>query len=203
MNLGDYPVYQALTDRIRWMPYADTVLKVRNAINDTFAEVYTWFNEKPDVLNYRPIDHGWTITEILEHITLTSHFLLIVASKGCEKALKRAQAQNIQGSESDLSKLEAIGERGTFSWIRPEHMEPKGMALSDVLVTMRSQQEQCNQLLDKLKNGEGSFFRVKMSVNQLGRIDLYQWIYFIAQHAKRHIGQMQENMEEYGNSQRR
>jgi hypothetical protein len=135
--------------------------------------------------------------EILEHITLTSHFLLIVASNGCEKARKHAQDQIIQGSESDLTKLEVIGERGAFTWMRPEHMEPKGKRLSDVFVTMKSQQEQCNELLSKLKDGEGSLFRVRMSVSQLGRIDLYQWIYFVVQHAKRHIGQMQENLEEY------
>ena len=76
-------------------------------------------------------------------------------------------------------------------------MEPKGKALSEVLTTMRAQQEQCVQLLEKLKNGEGSLFKVTMSVNKFGRIDLYQWIYFIAQHAKRHIGQMQSNLDEW------
>jgi hypothetical protein len=62
---------------------------------------------------------------------------------------------------------------------------------------MRAQQEQCLQLLEKLNNGEGSLFKVTMSVNKLGRIDLYRWIYFIAQHAKRHIGQMQSNLDEW------
>ncbi len=181
------------------MPYTSTVRKVTNAINDTFTEIYPWFRQTPEVLSYKPKDHGWTIAEVLEHITLTSHFLLIVASNGCAKALKRAQSQAIEDSESDLTKLAVIGERGTFPWTRPEHMEPKGKALSEVLATMRSQQEQCNEILNKLKNGEGSLFQVRMSVNQLGRIDLYQWIYFIAQHAKRHIGQMQENLGEFGN----
>src|ERR1700753_2672903 len=113
------------------MPYAETILKVRNATNDTFAEIYRWFSQKPAALNYRPVDGGWTIAEILEHITLTSHFLLIVASNGCEKARKRAQIQSIEGSESDLTRLGVIGGRGAFPWIRPEHMEPKGKPLSD------------------------------------------------------------------------
>jgi len=30
-----------------------------------------------------------------------------------------------------------------------------------------------------------------------GRIDLYQWIYFIAQHASRHVTQMEENLAEW------
>jgi hypothetical protein len=181
------------------MPYTRTVLTVRESIDDTFREIYSWFDQSPHALGYRPADKGWTIAEILEHITLTSHFLLIVATNGCEKALRRAQNQAIADSESDLTLLTVIGTRGTFPWIRPEHMEPKGKPLSEVLTTMRSQQEQCIQLLDKLKNGEGSLFKVTMSVNQLGRIDLYQWIYFIAQHAKRHIGQMQDNFAEWKN----
>jgi DinB family protein len=181
------------------MPYAQTVPKVRDSINNTFEEIYPWFEQSPDALGYRPADKGWTIAEILEHITLTSHFLLIVATNGSAKALKRAQSHAIDDSESDLTKLVVIGTRGTFPWIRPEHMEPKGKALSEVLTTMRSQQEQCVQLLEKLKNGEGSLFKVTMSVNQLGRIDLYQWIYFIAQHAKRHIGQMRDNLDEWQN----
>ena len=63
------------------MPLTETVLKVSGAINETFTEIYPWFQQTPEVLNYRPKDHGWTIAEILEHITLASHFLLIVASK--------------------------------------------------------------------------------------------------------------------------
>jgi hypothetical protein len=30
-----------------------------------------------------------------------------------------------------------------------------------------------------------------MSVNQSGRLDIYQWLYFLAQHARRHISQME------------
>jgi hypothetical protein len=182
------------------MPYTRTVLTVKESIDDTFREIFSWFDQSPDVLGYRPADKGWTIAEILEHITLTSHFLLFVATNGWAKALKHSQNQVIADSESDLTQLTVIGSRGTFPWIRPEHMEPKRKPLSEVLTTMRSQQEQCIQLLNKLKNGEGSIFKVTMSVNLLGRIDLYQWIYFIAQHAKRHIGQLQDNFAEWKTS---
>ena len=179
------------------MPYTQTILEVRDSILGTFTEIYPWFEKSADILAYRPADKGWTIAQILEHITLTSHFLLIVATNGCAKALKRAQSQAISDSESDLAKVTVIGMRGTFTWIRPGHMEPKGIALSEVLNTMRAQEEHCLELLEKLENGEGSLFKVTMSVNKLGRIDLYQWIYFIAQHAKRHIGQMQSNADEW------
>jgi hypothetical protein len=31
-----------------------------------------------------------------------------------------------------------------------------------------------------------------MSVNDLGQIDLYQWLYFLAQHGRRHVQQLHE-----------
>lgn len=36
-----------------------------------------------------------------------------------------------------------------------------------------------------------------MIVNNLGKIDVYQYIYFLSQHAQRHIAQMERNEGEY------
>jgi hypothetical protein len=47
-------------------------------------------------------------------------------------------------------------------------------------------------MLRQLNGGEGALLKVSMSVNKSGRLDVYQWLYFLAQHAKRHISQMQE-----------
>ena len=37
-----------------------------------------------------------------------------------------------------------------------------------------------------------------MTVNGLGKIDLYQWLYFIAQHARRHLQQLAALDDESG-----
>jgi len=122
---------------------------------------------------------------------------VIIVRKGYPKAIKRASKQNVEDAESDLNKIVPIGQRGSFVWIRPEHMEPTAAkSMSEVLEFMRRQQHESLEILEKLRDGEGSLYKVRMSVNDSGRIDLYQWLYFIAQHAKRHIGQMEENLEE-------
>ena len=36
-----------------------------------------------------------------------------------------------------------------------------------------------------------------MTVNDLGKIDVYQYLYFLAQHAKRHVGQMEKVEAEF------
>src|SRR5579883_2332840 len=104
------------------MSYAQTIESVRSALQDTFAQIDCWFLKPDAVLHYRPHNGGWTVAEILEHITLTSHFLLIVIRNGTQKAHKRVSRHGFPAhGESDLQILEAIGTRGSFSWTRPEH----------------------------------------------------------------------------------
>jgi hypothetical protein len=50
-----------------------------------------------------------------------------------------------------------------------------------------------------MPNGEGILYKTTMSVNDLGKIDVYQYIYFLAQHAKRHLAQMERNEQAYLN----
>lgn len=108
-----------------------------------------------------------------------------------------AQRQAVDDLESDLERLRAVGQKGSFRWIRSLHMERKGTGLAEVLATMIAQEARCADLLGKLTNGEGSLFKINMSVNGIGRIDPYRWIYFIAQHASRHVTQMEENLAEW------
>ena len=53
----------------------------------------TWF-DKPQALRQFKPQAGWTIDEILEHIALTSHFLLIIIEKGTDKAFRCVYLKN-------------------------------------------------------------------------------------------------------------
>lgn len=73
-------------------------------------------------------------------------------------------------------------------------MEPKGESTQDeVRAQLKAQVKQCIDNLDKLKNGEGAHYKTTMTVNDLGKIDVYEYIYFLAQHGQRHITQMEKN----------
>ena len=164
------------------------------AIGSTFHQVDEWFDRSPELRSYRPVKGGWSIDEILEHITLTSHFLMLVVRNSARKAVKRAASgAAIPWEESDLDILEPIGRRGSFSWSRPEHMIPRGVSSSEqVRSLMQEQTRECLEILELLGRGEGALHKVRMSVNGCGRLDIYQWLYFLAQHARRHLGQMQD-----------
>ena len=168
----------------------------------THAGVLAWFDETEQVKKYRPTDNGWTIAEILEHIALTSHFLMILIGKGADKAMYNAnnlQLEEIKNEfDYDLSRIDKIGIHKSFEWIRPEHMEPKGEKTEqEVQGEIISQLIRCLNHLEKLKNGEGLLHKTMMTVHELGRINVYEYIYFLSKHAERHISQMVENKKEF------
>ena len=168
----------------------------------THNEVLDWFNESNELKNYKPQDKGWSISEILEHIALTSHYLLILIDKGADKALRNINEESIddllQKEEFNLGKIERIGMHKSFDWIRPEHMEPLGQKTElQIIDELVSQLNRCLIQLEKLKNGEGLRYRTTMTVDGLGKINVYEYIYFLSKHAERHLQQMNENKKEY------
>jgi DNA-binding Lrp family transcriptional regulator len=83
-------------------------------------------------------------------------------------------------------------------WNRPEHMIPTGtMSLNEISKNLNSQKNQCLNYLDEMPNGEGVLYRTTMTVNQLGKIDVYQYIYFLAMHITRHLMQMEKIEREF------
>ena len=178
------------------------IAEIKTSLENTFSTIDTWFDKGPGLLNYRPANGGWTINEILEHIGLTNHFLLILIDKGTNKALQNIHKLDLQTELQNhvfhRDKLIEVGLHKSFTWIRPEHMEPTGKKpLEEVRSQLKEQVARCIDNLDRMKNGEGVLYKTKMTVNDLGKIDVYEYIYFLAQHGQRHITQMQKNETEF------
>lgn len=178
------------------------IIAIQLHLIQTHTNIFNWFLEDDEVKSYRPKDGGWTVSEILEHISLTSHFLLKLIDKGSRKALKNINNLDIEEElnnyDFNLDKIDTIGVHKSFDWIRPEHMEPMGekseVEIKGVLV---EQLRQCLNHLDALKKGEGVLYKTTMTVNDLGKLNVYEYIYFLSKHANRHIAQMVENKTEF------
>ncbi|MGD1894377.1 MAG: DinB family protein [Cyclobacteriaceae bacterium] len=180
------------------------VENIQSWLLNTFQKVDAWFDQDEKLRTYQPQDNGWTINEILEHITLTNHYLLILIEKGKRKALKKVDEVDLQNVLKDYTfspkKFENIGKHRSFVWVRPEHMEPQGIkALPEVRYIMSAQVQQCVDVLQSLPNGEGLLYKTTMSVDNLGKLNVYEYIYFLAQHARRHVEQMEKNKREFLN----
>jgi hypothetical protein len=138
------------------------------------------------VLHYEP-KNGWSSLKVLEHITLTSRYLLIIIDKASHKAIQRAAftpiPQDWDTYELLPKSLEDIGVHRSFSWVRPEHMDPScKVALAEIRVRMMEQFDRCHQHLLALKNGEGRLCKITMSVNELENwtcINTYTFLYFM------------------------
>lgn len=169
----------------------------------THAAIFNWFLVEDSLKHYRPIDGGWTILEILEHIALTSHFLLKLIDKGTDKAIRNVKKMAIEDmvNDFDLEKINKIGQHKSFDWIRPAHMEPTGNKNDfDIRNELITQINRCLNQLDRLKNGAGLLYKTTMTVDDLGKLNVYEYIYFLSKHAERHIQQMEENKIEFENN---
>lgn len=175
---------------------------IRNHLTTSFEEINLWFEKDNNVLDYIPENGGWNVRQILEHIYLTNYYLLILVKKGARKALKNIQHLDLETEKANYQfqkeKFDEIGTHLSFQWIRPEHMEPKGeYNLSEIQELIHLQYRQCIEILNQLPNGEGLLYKTTMTVNNLGKINVYEYIYFISLHAQRHMSQMKNNELEY------
>ncbi len=178
------------------------ILKIQEHLIETHAAVLGWFNEPEEIKQYRPKSGGWTIIEILEHITLTSHYLLILIEKGAKKALKNIHnlelEEEVENYHFDLSRIDPIGVHQSFDWIRPEHMEPTGEVEEfKIKIVVMGELSRCLNLLRILEGGAGLLYKTTMTVNDLGKLNVYEYIYFLSKHAERHIQQMEKNKQEF------
>jgi DinB superfamily len=186
---------------------------VNTNLSDVFQDLDSWFEKPADVRQFKPQNGGWTIDEILEHIYLTNHFLLIIIEKGAAKSVKNSVDLNQNDMpltyDFPIEKLNEIGIHQSFNWMRPEHMEPvekrplSPESVRDVAVlhilreNLKYQLARSLNVLNKIQNGEGVLQTTMMSVNNLGKIDVYSYLFFLAKHAERHITQMQKNEMAY------
>jgi hypothetical protein len=168
-----------------------TAERVSEAVKDTFCQLDTRL-ELPEEMLARRADHqdAWSVEEHLEHVSLANHFLLLTIEKGSRTALRRAGSREAElpAGESDLELLAPVAQPGAFEWPPPAHMIPTGtVSVADLHRELRSQKERCLALLTAMPHGEGRLCSIRMSVNHSGWLDMYQWIYFLVQHARYHL----------------
>ncbi|MBW5447689.1 hypothetical protein GE107_16670 [Cohnella sp. CFH 77786] len=118
------------------MDIRHTIEIIEKEITITLDEYNKWFVVDKNLMNFSP-QYGWRIDQILEHVTLTNHFLLILIRKGKRTAIELSSKKNLgkelENYQFNLDKLHDISKHKSFAWIRPEHMEPKGEAgLSEI-----------------------------------------------------------------------
>jgi len=170
-----------------------TVTALRIEIEEVFALLDSWCDCSPEELAVVPEDVGWSIPLIIEHVGIVNRYLLLTLDKGVEKAVRRAaRGVPLPDGESDLTIFSEIADPDAFDWQPPPHMVPTGsLPPVEARSVLAWQRRECIVLLERMAKGEGFLHTVRMSVRDLGRLDMYQWLYFLLMHARRHLEQME------------
>lgn len=176
------------------------VQDIKTHLKLSFDEVDKWFEKDEKTLNALPANGVGRFNRFWNIFTLPT-FICSFSLKKDQKAMRNYLEldlnSEIKNYSFDNEKFEKVGEHGAFEWIRPEHMEPKGeLSLSEIRNLMSQQYDQCLSYLDLMKNGEGLLCKTTMTVNGLGKINGYEYIYFLSLHAQRHLTQMRKNESE-------
>jgi hypothetical protein len=161
---------------------------VRDAISTVEANLDRWFSAPASLLHDKPRDGSWSIAENLEHVSQTNYFLLKIIRRHVAKAIeKSASGLVVEEFTNRLDDVREIRDRASFNWKHPTHMTPTGSAdLVHVRQALKSQFDECRQFMDSMEEGQGYLVKVNMTVNNLGKLNMYEWIYFLTQHAMRH-----------------
>lgn len=141
----------------------------------------------------RPAGGAWSGAEVLEHVALTNHFLLILVDKiaaRCRARVARGEVWPAHPPAFEI--LRGLASRET-SWDAPAHMLPTGaVAPAEAARRLADQGRRCAALLEELAFGEGTLHRIRMSMvgGEDDRLDLYQFLELLRLHAERHVAQV-------------
>jgi hypothetical protein len=178
---------------------------VRTALIEQFKELDKWFDHSPELLSYKPEADQWNIREVLEHIALTNYFLLLTINKATQRALnRRVPGVRLIASEAYKAKfreIETISSK-SFGWVNPAHLEPEGlMDLPQIRKRLKQQFTTAMYNLSLLSDGSGTLVKTNLHVNNLGALDIYQYIFFLTRHIVRHQHQMISLSDQYAASE--
>ncbi|MCU0848030.1 MAG: DinB family protein [Spirochaetes bacterium] len=168
---------------------------IRKSLEETFDEILGLFSLPADKRSAVGKNGDWTINETLEHVSLVNRYLIMTLRRQFSKAVKMPTDQCGPVGAISLAPVKKISDSAAFTWESPRHMLPTGRApVDETRNELSGQKAECLRMLEGMKNGEGFRRRITMSVGGMGKIDLYQWIYFIAMHMEWHLSGLRQDI---------
>ncbi len=160
-------------------------------LQSVFDDLLAWCELEDSLADQRPAPGEWTAREVLEHVHLADHHLLLLAEKAAVKSARRvARGEPWPRGLPGPDHVRRLGERSQ-AWPHPQHMTPSGTrALSQTAMDLERDRGRCLALLEAMPEGQGSLHQIRMSVIE-ARLDLYGWLGLIAVHGERHLRQLE------------
>jgi hypothetical protein len=189
------------SERDEWRrAHRDEVAEIRRRLRETFAALERWTCSSARELGRSPGPGRWSLHEILEHVTLANHYLLLLIEKIRARCRRRiASGASWPASPPRTEHLRAIAEERT-PWPHPAHMQPRaGLAPELIRERLRAALARCEEVLDEMPEGQGTLHRIRMSrLAEDDRLELYQYVDFLGRHAQRHLAQIEDTRRSPG-----
>lgn len=139
----------------------------------------------------RPTEDGWSVAEVLEHLSRVEKGIAkLVALKVGELQMQPEPPLEAPGMlPVDPDKFEKV----VIPVLRldaPERVTPLGEMSSEE--ARAALLETRGVMLDQLHAGDGLAYSSVLHPHPfLGELDLYEWVYFVGAHERRHLAQIQ------------
>lgn len=144
--------------------------------------------------NFRPASGGWSIAEIVEHLSILESRLLGLMTVMVNKAEKAGLQRNADSATFNPVSLDEIVARSLKEkYVAPETAQPQGgVSISDSLARLRQSRDSLTQLRPRFEATDLSSARYPHPA--FGPLDLYQWLLMIGIHEDRHLRQLEALM---------
>jgi hypothetical protein len=171
------------------------ISQIRKELIRSISGLDAWF-DKEDALFSRTLQgSSKTVRELIEDVVMVNRHLLSII----DKARTDVKVDLISPPMDDYHLLEremnlALNEN-RFSWPN-ENSSFKHTSLEQVRYEIREQLDRCLIHLELLMEGQASVFLTELSLGSIGRLDVYQSIYFLAVHVRRILSQLDGIVED-------
>lgn len=171
-----------------------SVAEIFASIDETrkrLSEQVTGLNSSQE--NFRAAAGGWSIAEIVEHLTILEERLLRLMTMMVKKAESEGGPRAADDSFAPVS-LERIAERSSREkYNAPEAVQPGGnIPISDLLERMKQSRAELSALRPRLEAADLSAAHYPHPA--FGALNLYEWLLMIGLHEARHLRQIEALM---------
>lgn len=168
----------------------ESLSEIFSAIEDTRARLF----ERaalltPEQEEARAYAEGWSVREIIEHLSLVEKQIVRLATLMLMKAETAGEKASPDGRIGPIS-LDRIAERASREkYQAPETARPTGAPVTDSLAVMRASREALHGLRTRFEVTNLSSVSYPHPV--FGPLNLYEWFVMIGVHEERHLRQIE------------
>lgn len=155
--------------------------------------------------NFRADEKGWTVAEIVEHLSVLEHKLsqlmtMMVGKVESVAAAAGGGAAAAAGAGSHFKPFsldEHAARARVEKYVAPEEVRPRGgVALADSLARLKESRAALEALRPRIERAD--LTAATYPHPAFGPLNLYQWLAFIGLHEGRHLAQIERLLDSRG-----